>query len=719
MQNRLLGIHMIVQNEEQQLPRCLNSFNLPGIEWFITDTGSGDRTPEVARQLGATVLHAEWEDHFARARNISLPLASTEWILCVDADEYAVDGLEELMNYLPTVHKNITKLRVTIENRIDEVTENQVTFQPVRLFRSGHGYRYEGRIHEQLVSDDTEKIQQESEPLAPLRLVHDGYLASKIAQGHKPLRNLKLLRQELDEHPDQPFHLYNLGVTYCQLGQMQKAADTFARSLRLTELRAPYRSTLVRDYAKVLGALERYDEGRATLAVETQHYPDYADLHFLYGEFLEQQGLEERAYQAYAKAADKSGEVCRETDYVNEQGTDTYRPYTTMARLAQKRGFLQESAHLYGLALDHMSAYAPALQGLADVLHHSGESDAVIAEALLLRWKERLNLREQDTAGEYAEEIRKVVYALASCGAYGQALSLLHDRAKDIQMDPSVQLHWMLSASRCTEAVQLAEQLWGGSHANIEPVSPEQQLDWAVACWASGSGLSLVFLESSEQEDREVWETLDHWLRGQEEQAPNPVGQSEERLPEVLQSSALNLIRDIVQRSVQTGQLTLAQQWFEKCLEYRRTEKDQCKELARWLAGLLYREGYTRAAADLLIGCMTEGNLDAEGYFYLGEALFAKGHYEQAVMLFQQALERDAGLRQARAGSAISYLYLALGVIQKELSRSPSLPGLIAQQDALLQRLRTAQGIPWRTNWHARERRNQLAEQPHFAMHDR
>jgi tetratricopeptide (TPR) repeat protein len=116
---------------------------------------------------------------------------------------------------------------------------------------------------------------------------------------------------------------------------------------------------------------------------------------------------------------------------------------------------------------------------------------------------------------------------------------------------------------------------------------------------------------------------------------------------------------------------------------------------------------------------MTEGKLDAEGTFYLGEALFAKGHYDQAVSLFQQALERDTGSHQARAGAAISYLYLALGVIQMELIRSPSNPGLIAEQDALLQRLRTAQGIPWRTDWHARERRNQLAEQPHFAMHDR
>ena len=66
------------------------------------------------------MLHACWEDDFAHARNISLPLASTEWVLCLDADEYVTQGLEELLNYLPKVHKSISRLRITIENRYGE-----------------------------------------------------------------------------------------------------------------------------------------------------------------------------------------------------------------------------------------------------------------------------------------------------------------------------------------------------------------------------------------------------------------------------------------------------------------------------------------------------------------------------------------------------------------------------------------------------------------------
>jgi len=288
MQNRLLGIHMIVQNEEHHLPRCLDSLKQAGSEWFITDTGSSDRTADMARTYGATVLHASWEDDFAKARNISLPLATTEWILCLDADEYVIEGLDQLMNVLPNVHKSITRLRITIENQYGEGIEDKILSHPVRLFRAQQGYQYTGRIHEQLFRQNTDHqsdavtpnksisksdihldsleistvdhsaaveveidVEVEEEPLAPLRLGHDGYLATVIAKGDKSKRNLRLIERELADHPADPFHLYNLGVTRCQLGDLEQAVEAFRESLKQAKWRAPYRSTLVRDLAKV------------------------------------------------------------------------------------------------------------------------------------------------------------------------------------------------------------------------------------------------------------------------------------------------------------------------------------------------------------------------------------------------------------------------------------------------------------------------------------
>lgn len=788
MQNRLLGIHMIVQNEEHHLARCLDSFKPMGSECFITDTGSTDRTPEIARSYGATVLHARWEDDFAHARNISLPLSSTEWILCLDADEYVIQGLEELLDYLPKVHKSVSRLRITIENRIGEGTGESVIFQPVRLFRAHQGYRYEGRIHEQLVRGGTRNCGEqeaddqdindsftreedgiaEYEPLAPLCLVHDGYLPSTIALGHKPLRNLKLLQLELADRPGQPFHLYNVGVTYCQLGNIEQAAEAFTESFLHTPLQAPYRSTLVRDYAKVLLAMGRYDEAHGLLAVERQRYAGYADLHLIYGEILEQQGLEERAYKSYARATDcregfngadlkdnnkaeirgvhqqaieqtdkpGSDELCEgkssedvyreparmERYYVTDIGCDSYKAYTAMGRLAQKRGFLQESAHLYSLALGSEITYAPAWTGLADVLQQSGETDESITETLLARWKEyskKERSKEEDSDPSVItseDDLTHVVHALASSGAYGQALNLLDGDDRNTPIKHEDYLYWMLCANRVSEALQYVQNQWSEEDIAGINFQPEQRLDLALTYWTNELSVSESFVAAAEPQEREGWRLLNGLLdTGKRVHAEDD--RDVKTVHQALQA-VTELSENILIRAVQTGQLAFARKLYKKMAAIN-PDHDENDVHSRWLAAVLYRQGYTMAAAELLIQSMSQGDLDAESLFYLGEAVYAKGHYDQALILFQQALEKDSEQRQARAGAAVCYMWLALGVIRQERTRSPADKVLMAQQTILEQQLRTAEGIPWRTVFRARERRNQLGDQAHFIMHDR
>ncbi|MFB8376463.1 glycosyltransferase [Paenibacillus taichungensis] len=783
MQNRLLGIHMIVQNEEHHLARCLDGFKSIGIECFITDTGSTDRTPEIARHYGATVLHTRWEDDFAHARNISLPLASTEWILCLDADEYVIQGLEELLDYLPKVHKSISRLRITIENRIGEGAGERVIFQPVRLFRAHQGYRYAGRIHEQLVrggtrdggeqvGDDQDRKSSftreegwiaDHEPLTPLRLVHDGYLPSTIAKGHKPLRNLKLLQRELADRPGQPFHLYNVGVTYCQLGHIEQAAEAFSESFLHIPLNAPYRSTLVRDYARVLMTIGCYDEAHGLLAGERQRYAGYADLHLLYGEVLEQQGLVERAYKSYARATDcREGfngadltdnnkaeirgihqQAIEQTDkpesdellvgksfddvhrepaqmerhYVTDIGCDSYKAYTAMGRLAQKRGFLQESAHLYSLALGSEITYAPAWTGLADVLQQSGETDESITETLLACWKEHSKKEDSDPRViTYEGDLVHVVHAVASSGAYGQALNLLHRDAGNTRIKHEDYLYWMLCANRVSDALQFVQKQWSDEHRAGVNLQPEQRLDLALTYWINELSVSESVVAAEEPQEREGWRLLNGLLEVKKQ--VHVKENIDEKTDHQTRQAAVELSKNVLIRAVQTGQLAFAKKLYEKMTAIN-PEHDENGFHSRWMAVVLYRQGYTMAAAELLIQCMSQGNLDAESLFYLGEAVYAKGHYDQALLLFQQVLEKDSEQRQARAGAAVCYMWLALGVIRHELTLSPADKVLMAQQTVLEQQLRTAEGLPWRTVFHARERRNQLADQTHFIMHDR
>jgi len=82
-----VSLCMIVKNEEKYLARCLRSAKPVVQEMVIVDTGSTDRTRQIATAFGARVCDFKWVDDFSKARNFSLTQACGDWILVLDADE--------------------------------------------------------------------------------------------------------------------------------------------------------------------------------------------------------------------------------------------------------------------------------------------------------------------------------------------------------------------------------------------------------------------------------------------------------------------------------------------------------------------------------------------------------------------------------------------------------------------------------------------------------
>ncbi|HVW11408.1 MAG TPA: glycosyltransferase family 2 protein, partial [Bryobacteraceae bacterium] len=83
-----LSLCMIVRDEERNLAQCLDSVQALAPELIVADTGSKDRTIEIARQYGARVLPFPFDRvDFAAARNHTIAQAAGRWILVLDADE--------------------------------------------------------------------------------------------------------------------------------------------------------------------------------------------------------------------------------------------------------------------------------------------------------------------------------------------------------------------------------------------------------------------------------------------------------------------------------------------------------------------------------------------------------------------------------------------------------------------------------------------------------
>ena len=79
---------MIVKNEEKNIRQALSWGKEVVSEQIVVDTGSTDRTVEIAEQMGAKVYHFSWIDDFAAAKNYAIEQATGEWIVFLDADEY-------------------------------------------------------------------------------------------------------------------------------------------------------------------------------------------------------------------------------------------------------------------------------------------------------------------------------------------------------------------------------------------------------------------------------------------------------------------------------------------------------------------------------------------------------------------------------------------------------------------------------------------------------
>ena len=114
-----ISLCMIVKNEEANLEACLRPVCGLVDEIVVVDTGSSDRTREIASDLGARVFDFPWCDDFSAARNESQRYARGEWVFWLDADdrvdEANVKKLERVFGELYPTRKGLAHPHRTTE----------------------------------------------------------------------------------------------------------------------------------------------------------------------------------------------------------------------------------------------------------------------------------------------------------------------------------------------------------------------------------------------------------------------------------------------------------------------------------------------------------------------------------------------------------------------------------------------------------------------------
>jgi glycosyltransferase involved in cell wall biosynthesis len=145
--SKLISVCMIVKNEEAVLARCLDSIAGLWDELIIVDTGSTDRTIEIAESYGARVLHYEWiyPGDKSAARNMGIVQAVSQWVVVIDADEVFLHAKETRAALLNTPSV-VDAIRVQFNN-FDDAGQITLSWLQIRIFRRGK-YEYKYREHE-------------------------------------------------------------------------------------------------------------------------------------------------------------------------------------------------------------------------------------------------------------------------------------------------------------------------------------------------------------------------------------------------------------------------------------------------------------------------------------------------------------------------------------------------------------------------------------------
>jgi glycosyltransferase involved in cell wall biosynthesis len=337
----ILSACLIVKNEEQRLPQCLESLRSHVDEIIVVDTGSSDRTMVIAKKYQARLFNFAWCDDFSQARNFAIAKAKGKWVLVIDADEVleqsAIAILQEVIQRDDCLAVNLLRT---------EIGATQAPYSLVlRLFRNHPAITFTGFYHESI--DQSVVALQAEEPdwqvlnIEVPVLLHYGYTNSEIQFKHKYEFAKRLMSKHLEAFPDDSYMLNKLGALHISGQDRKLGIELLNKGLLLTKdnaqqdltryelhfhlglaygysgdlelAKTAYMNAIaieIPEIAKLAAYLNLgniYQELHQKNAIAyfekvTQIAPDFAQGHFNYGIALKTSGCFTDAIAAYQKA---------------------------------------------------------------------------------------------------------------------------------------------------------------------------------------------------------------------------------------------------------------------------------------------------------------------------------------------------------------------------------------------------------------------------------
>ena len=331
MEKQSISLCLITKNEEKYLEQCLNSVKGIVDEIIVVDTGSDDKTKEIAKKFNAKIFDFKWVDDFSAARNESLKHATKDWILVLDADEIIEkEHLEIIKEAIDSAEENIAgfalEQRSYINKYFEGAAQNFSDFELVkeykfyisnvlvRLFKNKLGIHFKHRVHE-LVEDsikekhlkykkidavlhhfgslkDVEWIKEKAEQYSKIILkqleeepenARYNYQAARMYLGRHDFDNaLKHYEKTAKINPNYKLIYSEIAKAYLMMGDKEKAVEYFKKSMKQN----PNNPVSANNAAVICMSMGKFDEAKKILEKELKKHPDSKALIINYDEVL-------------------------------------------------------------------------------------------------------------------------------------------------------------------------------------------------------------------------------------------------------------------------------------------------------------------------------------------------------------------------------------------------------------------------------------------------
>lgn len=336
----MLTLCMIVKNEEDLLGECLLKSKELVDEIIIVDTGSSDKTKDIALKFTSKVYDFKWCNDFSKARNFSIDKSTNDWVLVLDADEI-VESYDKasILNFI-TKNENIIKVgRIQEISILENGVENSKSFERVsRLFNKKYNH-YEGLIHEQILSNDGTINETQN---VYISVIHKGYTKEVLEKTNKLKRNEALLEEAIEINKNDPYLYYQLGKTQYMIKNYDKSSLNFQKALEYDlNFNMEYVADLIETYGYSLINSENYSKA-LELEYFYPYYKENPDFNFILALIYMNNGKFSLAVQTFLK--------CTTLKNPKVNGVNSYLAYKNIGVIYEVLGFTDEANKYYRLS---------------------------------------------------------------------------------------------------------------------------------------------------------------------------------------------------------------------------------------------------------------------------------------------------------------------------------------------------------------------------------